>query len=193
MEETRFKDRVAEYPGRKKLTIISQTGNEMYVDVELADGATTEGTKVNAELLNEFDSLINAANATSSNAQGIASDALTTANSAVSTATEANTAAAQANTIAEEAKIIAQEAKGASAATQTALETLSNQVVTQQGTKVTIGGPNNFVSTFEATTKVDQTVYDAAVGNLTTRLSTVEVNPVLTSVVYDAATDTFTF
>ena len=187
MEETRFKDRVAEYPGRKKLTIISQTGNEMYVDVELADGATTEGTKVNAELLNEFDSLINAANATSSNAQDTASNAVTTANSAVSTATEANTTAAQANTAAEEAKISAQEAKDASAATQTSLEELSNQVIEQQGTKVSVGGV--FVSTFDADTKASV----ESLNNVSSRVSTLETKPILTNVVYDAATDTFTF
>ncbi len=54
METIVFKDRNSTYPGRKKLTIIKQEGNELLVDVQLADGPTEEGTKFNAELFSKI-------------------------------------------------------------------------------------------------------------------------------------------
>ena len=53
--EIRFKDRQPTFPGRKKLTIVNQQGNVLIVDEVFADEPSEEGTKINANLMNELD------------------------------------------------------------------------------------------------------------------------------------------
>ena len=59
-----FENRVGENLNRRKLTIISQSPNELIVDVDRLDkNITTEGTKINAETLNsKFQSILNQIN-----------------------------------------------------------------------------------------------------------------------------------
>ena len=56
MEKTIFKDRVGQYPNRKKITILEQHANEIIANVELNDVPLTgnEGTPINADVMNKF-------------------------------------------------------------------------------------------------------------------------------------------
>ena len=89
-KEQDFVDRVSTHRNRRKLTIISQSPNEMIVDVERADSATINGSIISADTLNDFQDEIDTANS-------YASSALSTANSANTTAQTASTAANSAN------------------------------------------------------------------------------------------------
>ena len=55
-----YTNRVSAHPNRRKLKKISETASEMIVDIEYADDATSEGTKINADLLNSFETKIDA-------------------------------------------------------------------------------------------------------------------------------------
>ena len=55
-----YTNRVSAHPNRRKLKKISETASEMIVDIEYADEATSEGTKINADLLNSFETKIDA-------------------------------------------------------------------------------------------------------------------------------------
>ena len=57
----------------------------------------------------------------------------------------------------------------------TNVQVLESQITNSQGTKVTVGGPNNYVSVFDADTKADVTT------------------PIISKVNYNATTDTFMF
>lgn len=104
METTDFKDRKPTYPGRKKLTILSQTANSMMVDVEYADEPIHEGTPINAEVMTKFQQGIIDANTNSENA-------ITTANIAKSNSENAVTTSNTANINSENAVIVANESK----------------------------------------------------------------------------------
>lgn len=71
-----FKDRQATFPNRKKLTIISQSPNEIIADVERFDNASVLGTKINAEVFNDLQQQINTANTNADEANTIANQAL---------------------------------------------------------------------------------------------------------------------
>ena len=82
METTEFKDRVSTHPGRKQLTIISQTADTMVVDEVFADEPTEEGTAINADVMTKFQQGIVDANNKSDEAVRIANQANGTASSA---------------------------------------------------------------------------------------------------------------
>lgn len=63
-----FKDRTGQHLNRKKLTIISQTPNELIVDMDRFDNVTEEGTKINANVFNTFQTEITTANNNANNA-----------------------------------------------------------------------------------------------------------------------------
>ena len=96
-----FIDRVSSKPNKKKITIISQTPNEIIATIERADEPTVEGTAITAQVFTNFQTEINTANSTATNALTNAnqakSDATTAKNSASSAETNANTAIATAN------------------------------------------------------------------------------------------------
>lgn len=49
-----IKDRVSAYPNRRKLTIISQTKNEIIADIEREDSPTEEGTQISSTLIKDI-------------------------------------------------------------------------------------------------------------------------------------------
>lgn len=114
-----FKDRQGNHLNRKKLKIISQSPTEMIVDMERYDNATEEGTQINAQVFNNFQSEINSSNAK--------------ADSAVSTATTSNTTANTANQKSDLAVTKADKAVADSAQaviTSNSANTTSNQALT---------------------------------------------------------------
>lgn len=58
MPNITFTDRQSIHPNRKKLTIVSQVGNELIVDVEMADQPSVVGTPINASVLNSINQKI---------------------------------------------------------------------------------------------------------------------------------------
>lgn len=106
-----FQNRQGTNLNRKRLTIISQTPTEIIADIERADNATQEGTKIDANVFNTFQSSIDTASSNATNAlanstsaissatQAIsdAANALNVANAASTTANSANTSASTAN------------------------------------------------------------------------------------------------
>lgn len=87
-----FKNRQSENPNRRRLTIVEQQGNEMLVDVERADtNVTEEGTPINADVLNQWNNIIDESNSKSTNAVNTATQANTMSNNALSKATTAET------------------------------------------------------------------------------------------------------
>lgn len=78
----KFKDRTGSNLNRRKLKIISQTAEEMIVDVERADKPDDEGTPINADIMNQLQKEIDTANINSSSAISTADSAIETANSA---------------------------------------------------------------------------------------------------------------
>jgi len=90
-----FQNRQGSNLNRKRLRIISQTAEEMIVDVERADSPTVEGTPINASTMNQFQSEIDTAIANASSAVSTANTASQNASDAVSTA---NTASQNAST-----------------------------------------------------------------------------------------------
>lgn len=89
MEITNFEDRIPTHPGRKKLTIVSQTADTMIVDETLADAPTQEGTKINANVMTKLQQGIIDAIAKSDNAVTTANNATQTASFAEEKALEA--------------------------------------------------------------------------------------------------------
>lgn len=86
--EKEFKDRIAQYPNRRKLKIVTQTDNEIVADIELADEASQQGTPITAAVLNEMNNEINANKVNSTTA-------LSTANEAKALAEEAKNSVLQ--------------------------------------------------------------------------------------------------
>ena len=86
-----YKNRIGNNLNRRKLTIVSQTANEMIVDVERADSIEqgNEGTPITASTLNSFEDRIATAESNSSVALSNASTALSNSTSAVSDASTA--------------------------------------------------------------------------------------------------------
>ena len=78
-----FQDRTGTNLNRKKITIISQTPNEIIADIERADNPTIEGTPINASVFNAFQQSIDNASNNATNALGIANSANTNATNAV--------------------------------------------------------------------------------------------------------------
>lgn len=73
-EEKRFKDRVSEFPNRRRLKILSQTVDELIVNVEREEGNVSEqGTPINAQVFNDWEKSV-------SEAKSDAVDAKTKAN-----------------------------------------------------------------------------------------------------------------
>lgn len=115
-----FKDRQGTNLNRKRISIVSQTPNEIIADIVRADNPTEEGTEINASTFNGFQAEINSANEKSDNA-------ITIASSANSTSKEAKTIADNASTKADSAVTTANTAlSNASNALTTANESLSN-------------------------------------------------------------------
>jgi len=129
-----FKDRQGSNLNRKRISIVSQTPNEIIADITRADNPTDEGTPINAGTFNDFQTEIDSANTKSTKAETNASSALTvateaktlsssatdTANSAVETANGAST---KADTAISTANLATNTANGA---VNTANEALSN-------------------------------------------------------------------
>lgn len=92
-----FKDRQGQNLNRKKIKIISQSPTEIIADIERYDSATEDGTLINANIFNTFQtqidqagyeassalSIVNVANNKSDEAKINASEALTKANTAL--------------------------------------------------------------------------------------------------------------
>lgn len=102
-----FQNRQGSNLNRKRLRIISQTAEEMIVDVERADSPIVEGTPINASTMNQFQSEIDTANSNASTALTTANTASQDASTALSTAGTASQDASDAVTTANEAKTIA--------------------------------------------------------------------------------------
>lgn len=105
-----FKNRTGSNLNRRKLTIVSQTANEMIVDVERADSVQSgnEGTPITASTLNSFEDRISLAESNSSTAFSNANTALSASNSAETKATTALSNSQQALTTANNAAEIVQ-------------------------------------------------------------------------------------
>ena len=97
-ENTNFTNRKGSNLNRRKLTIVSQTPNEMIVDIERADSATIAGSIISADTLNNFQDEIDTANSNASSALSTANSASTTAQTANTTANSANQTATSADT-----------------------------------------------------------------------------------------------
>ena len=77
-EEKRFKDRKSEYPNRRRLKILSQTIDELLVDIEREEGNVSEpGTQINASLFNEWENSVSEAVTNASEAKTKAEQNLT--------------------------------------------------------------------------------------------------------------------
>ena len=114
-----FRDRKGTNLNRKKIKIISQTPTEIIADIERFDNVTEEGTEINANVFNTFQSEItsavtnaNEAKTESNTAKNNAQNALDTANSAntksdnaLQTASLANTNSTSALTTANNANV----------------------------------------------------------------------------------------
>ena len=176
-------NRVSKHPNRRKLTIVSQSPNEIIVDVERADSATVEGSTITADTLNDFQTEINTSNSnassalsTANSANTIAQTASTTANSANQTANSADTKATTALSNSTNAISTANEAK------EKALEVESK--LADRGTTIKINGVSqievNFTSdpqtqiTNEATARVntDNNLQSQITNESTTRQNT---------------------
>lgn len=68
---------------------------------------------------------------------------------------------------------------------------LEQQITQSQGTKVQVNG--EYVASFDANTKVDQTTYESTIDSLDVRVSNLEAKEILTNVTYDSTTNTFNF
>lgn len=112
----RFQNRTGSNLNRKKLTIISQTANEMIVDVERADTVEqqNQGTVISATVMNDFEDRMSSAETNSSTA-------LSNANSALSASSSADTKATTALSNSQQALSTANSA-------QQAVQTLASQV-----------------------------------------------------------------
>lgn len=85
-----FKDRESQNPNRRKLKIVSQGPNEIIADIERADTVTgSEGTPINAKLLNDWNAVISTSENNASNALTKANKAIEDSSAAVSTANSA--------------------------------------------------------------------------------------------------------
>jgi len=94
-----FKDRQGSNLNRKRISIVSQTPNEIIADITRADTPTDEGTPINADTFNDFQQQIDSAKNQSANAVTNASSALTVANEAKTTSNNAvNTASSAVDT-----------------------------------------------------------------------------------------------
>ena len=177
---------------RRTIKIYSQTADTIEADILEVDGNVIEpGKAIDADVMNRFqDTIVLAeensvtAKSTSETARSVAQTADTNANAAL---TNSQTAIDIANT----AKATADEAL--------------QQVVEKQGTKVYVAG--EYVSTFDADTKLDKSVYEAdkvtyetnnqnlntSLNGVSSRTTTLENKPVITKISYDSTTDTFTF
>ena len=122
-----FKDRQGTNLNRKRISIVSQTPNEIIADIVRADNPTEEGTEINAATFNQFQNEINDANEKSNQAETIAS----TANGLSS---EAKTIAINANQIANNALTTA---GNASTKADTAINTANSAVNTASGAVTT--------------------------------------------------------
>lgn len=109
-----FIDRVSSKPNKKKITIISQTPNEIIATIERADEPTVEGTAITAQVFTNFQTEINTANSTATNALTNANQAKSDASIAKSTASSAETNANTAIATANQALTKANEALNAS-------------------------------------------------------------------------------
>ena len=112
MKTFNFENRDSEYPGRKKLKIVSQTADTMVVDVEFADGPRVEGTAINAEIMQEFQKGIVDANANASEALSVAHSANTKSQTALNNSSTALSNSVQAITDSSYAKNKALEVEG---------------------------------------------------------------------------------
>lgn len=129
-----FKDRKGSNLNRKRISIVSQTPNEIIADITRADNPTDEGTPINADTFNDFQKEIDTANNKSANAEtnassalAVASEAKTISNGAVDTANTAVETANEASTKADSAISTANLATNtANGAVTTANEALSN-------------------------------------------------------------------
>ncbi len=75
-----FKNRICDYPNRKKIKILKQDANELTAEIEDVEGnVTQEGTAIDAKLFDEFYKDINDAIQASNSAETIANNANETA------------------------------------------------------------------------------------------------------------------
>ena len=88
-----FKNREGSNLNRRKIKIISQTPTEIIADIERADNVTEEGTKINAEMFNNFEAQINTASTNSTEALDKANIAITNSYKAVEDSTNAKVTA----------------------------------------------------------------------------------------------------
>lgn len=160
-----FKDRKGQHLNRKKLKIISQSPTELIVDMERFDDVEEEGTKIDAEVFNAFQTEITTANTNASNAVSVANSAksesslansnsqtaVTTANSADAKAAQAVEAANTANTKSDSAVATANSANtksdSAVATSNTALTKSEEAVATANAAKNESASANTNSST----------------------------------------------
>lgn len=123
-----FKDRKGSHLNRKILNIISQTPTQMVVDVKRDNtGICEEGTPINAEVFNNFQTEITVAFSTANEAKETSNVASTISQNAKDVADEAKNIASQANTNSDNAITTSNEAKN-----------LANSANTSSNTAVSI-------------------------------------------------------
>lgn len=89
-EEKRFKDRKSEFPNRWRGEIVSQSSNQIIMDLYRSNGNVEEaGTAINAELFNEFNDSIEMAVSLSTRADKNAESAISKASTALTNSNEA--------------------------------------------------------------------------------------------------------
>lgn len=95
---TKFKNRISEYPLRRRLTIISQSANEILADIVREEGQIEEsGTPITADILNAWDDDVQNAKEIAQSAQSVSAQASAGASTAMQVAEQAGTTAQQAN------------------------------------------------------------------------------------------------
>ena len=169
-----FENRVSTHPNRRKLTIISQSPNEMIVDIERADSATIDGSIISADTLNDFQDEIDTANSYASSALSTANSANTTAQTASTTANSANQTATSADTKATTALSNSQTAiTTANEAKAKALEAESK--LADRGATIKINGASqteiNFTSDPQTQISNEVTARTNADNNLQTQIT----------------------
>ena len=173
-KEQDFVDRVSIHRNRRKLTIISQSPNEMIVDVERADSATINGSIISADTLNDFQDEIDTANSYASSAFSTANSANTTAQTASTAANSANQTATSADTKATTALSNSQTAvTTANEAKAKALEVESK--LADRGATIKINGTSqteiNFTSDPQTQISNEVTARTNADNNLQTQIT----------------------
>ena len=176
-----FKDRVATYPNRRRIKIISQTPTEIVADIIREDCATTEGTAINAQIFNDFQTEINSAKSVADEAKTTAQTSDETSSQAKQVATNAQRVAQSALTNAEQATQTAINAQSVANAASIKAQEAYDHSISSAGTAISVGGQT--VSSWDSDTKANQTDLTQEVSDRTTADSNLQtsINSLLTS------------